>query len=133
MASFADQQWWCVFHNLKLYAPHEKVQSETETFVVPGLPDEIEMTRSQLQDYLKTKTSYGQVIDVIKESELRSYGIVFTSYYDLEPNYVNHYKKIMGRKCWHVGLPSHSIDRNSREKNSITEQHVSPISQVTGI
>lgn len=112
----------CVFHNLKLYAPHEKVQSETETFVVPGLPDEIEMTRSELQDHLKTKTSYGQVIDVIKESELRSYGIVFTSYYDLEPNYVNHYKKIMGRKCWHVGLPSHSIDRNSGEKNSITEQ-----------
>ncbi|GFY86053.1 hypothetical protein Acr_04g0007910 [Actinidia rufa] len=61
--------------------------------MIPDLPDKIEMTRSQLQDHLKTKTKYGEVINEIKESELRSFGIIFTSYSELEPDYVEHYKK----------------------------------------
>ncbi|PSS31447.1 Soyasapogenol B glucuronide galactosyltransferase [Actinidia chinensis var. chinensis] len=108
----------CVFHNLKVYAPHEKVQCDTEAFMIPDLPDKIEMTRSQLQDHLKTKTKYGEVINEIKESELRSFGIIFTSYSELEPDYVEHYKKVLGRKCRHVGLPSLSL-----QNNSITQQH----------
>ena len=86
--------------------------------MIPDLPDKIEMTRSQLQDHLKTKTKYGEVINEIKESELRSFGIIFTSYSELEPDYVEYYKKVLGRKCRHVGLPSLSL-----QNNSIIQQH----------
>ncbi|PHT66406.1 hypothetical protein T459_30831 [Capsicum annuum] len=37
----------CVEHYLKLYTPHEKVGSDSESFLIPGLPDNIEMKRSQ--------------------------------------------------------------------------------------
>ncbi|XP_057501928.1 nuatigenin 3-beta-glucosyltransferase-like isoform X1 [Actinidia eriantha] len=115
-----------VSHSLNLHAPHDKVQSDTETFLIPYLPDQIEMTRSQLQDHLKTKTQYGQLINMIKDTELRSYGIIFTSFQGLEPAYVDHFKKVRGIRSWHLGLPSHFIDRNKylKEKNSVvTEQH----------
>lgn len=59
--------------------------SDLESFVVPRLPDEIEMTRSQLEDYLKTKTEFGKIMNRIKESEPRCYGVVFTSYSEIEP------------------------------------------------
>ncbi|XP_052203112.1 nuatigenin 3-beta-glucosyltransferase-like [Diospyros lotus] len=118
-------------HSLKLFAPHDKVQSETETFVIPGLPDKIEMTRARLQDYAKTKTQFGELINLVKESELRSYGIIFTSFSELEPAYVDHYKNVMGRKCWHIGLASHFLNRmkagQEEIRNSVnnTQKHSS--------
>ncbi|KAI8549960.1 hypothetical protein RHMOL_Rhmol06G0066200 [Rhododendron molle] len=95
-----------VFHNLMIHKPHEKVGSDSESFVVPGLPDEIEkMTRSQLEAYLKTETWFGKLMNRIKELEIQSYGVVFSSYFEIEPDYVQYYKNVVGRKCWHVGLP----------------------------
>ncbi|MCD7470808.1 hypothetical protein HAX54_010958 [Datura stramonium] len=44
----------CVEHCLKLYTPHEKVSSDSESFLIPGLPDKIEMKRSQLPDGVKS-------------------------------------------------------------------------------
>lgn len=105
-----------VFHNLMIHKPHEKVGSDSESFVVPGLPDEIEMTRSQLEDHLKTETWFGKLMNRIKESDTRSYGVVFTSYSEIEPDYVQYYKNVVGRKCWHVGLPSLFLPR-LREQN----------------
>ena len=37
------------------------------------------------------------------ESELRSYGFVVNSFYELEPNYADHFRKVLGRKAWHIG------------------------------
>ncbi|KAK1374091.1 hypothetical protein POM88_030284 [Heracleum sosnowskyi] len=37
----------CVPESLKLYGPHERVESDSELFLIPGLPDKIEMKRSQ--------------------------------------------------------------------------------------
>ncbi|CAH2057468.1 unnamed protein product [Thlaspi arvense] len=110
----------CAFHSLRLHAPHEKVNSDAESLVIPGLPDPIEITRAQLEDYHKTQTEFGKLMDLVKETEVQSYGTIFTSYSELEPLYVHHYKNVLGRKCWHVGLPSHAIERNRglEEKNS---------------
>ena len=109
-----------VFHNLKLYAPQMKVSSETETFLIPDIPDEIEMKRSELEEHLKTKTKYGDLNYEIIQSEKRSYGIIFTSFSDIEPVYVDLYKKVLGIKCWHLGLPSLSLNKNQIRK---VEQH----------
>ncbi|XP_043697867.1 scopoletin glucosyltransferase-like [Telopea speciosissima] len=94
----------CVSESLRVFAPHEKVQSDTEPFLLPGLPDHITITRSQLPDFVNDPNSEtAQLINQIRESELQSYGVVINSFYELEPNYVEHYKKVLGRKAWHVG------------------------------
>nr|GEW90507.1 soyasapogenol B glucuronide galactosyltransferase-like [Tanacetum cinerariifolium] len=92
-----------VYHSLKVYKPHENVISESEIFVVPNLPHEIKMTRSQVSEHLKTKTGYGEMIEKIQESEKRSYGLVHNTLYEIEPDYVDHFKKIKGTKVWHIG------------------------------
>lgn len=115
--------YYCVYHHLMIHKPYEKVRSDSESFVVPGLPDAIEMTSAQLEDYLKTPEecgSSGELIKVIKDAETRSYGMVFTSYSEIEPEYVRHYKNVMGRKSWHVGLPSLLL---GKEIETNTERH----------
>lgn len=38
----------CVGENIRRYNPDEEVGSDSEPFVVPGLPDRIELSKSQL-------------------------------------------------------------------------------------
>ncbi|CAN4115126.1 unnamed protein product [Withania somnifera] len=75
----------CVEHCLKLYTPHEKVSSDSESFLILGLPDKIEMKR-------------------IKELEPQSYAMIHDTIYDLEPRYAELYQKIEGKKPWLIGL-----------------------------
>ncbi|CAH2057464.1 unnamed protein product, partial [Thlaspi arvense] len=75
----------CVYNNLKLHAPHDKVECGKKRFVIPGLPDEIEMTRAQLEDYHSVDDELTRLFTLAKESGLRSYGTVFNSFYKLEP------------------------------------------------
>ncbi|KAL7262200.1 hypothetical protein ACSBR1_000555 [Camellia fascicularis] len=115
----------CVSHSLRLYAPHERVQSDSEDFLIPGLPDEIHMARSELQDHFKAKSRYGDLINSIRETEGRSYGIILTSFYDLEPAYSDHFKKVVASKCWNLGPLSLFTNRGNvgRENNSGEEKH----------
>ncbi|XP_010263455.1 PREDICTED: scopoletin glucosyltransferase-like [Nelumbo nucifera] len=93
----------CVPDSISRYAPHNNVSSETETFVVPGLPDPIEMTKSQLPDHMKIQNDFTRAMEQIKEAEVKSYGVVMNSFYELEPAYAEHYRKVMGRRAWHIG------------------------------
>ncbi|KAK1555078.1 hypothetical protein Q3G72_021638 [Acer saccharum] len=93
----------CVAHNIELYKPHEKIQSETETFTIPGLPDQVKITRSQLPDIVKTKTAFSAMFEVLKEAERKSFGVLMNSFYDLEPAYVDHHRKHTGIKTWNLG------------------------------
>ncbi|KAI9181170.1 hypothetical protein LWI28_012110 [Acer negundo] len=43
----------CVQENMGKFKPHEKVGSDYEPFVVPGLPDLVELTRSQLPKFAR--------------------------------------------------------------------------------
>jgi abscisate beta-glucosyltransferase len=38
----------CVRENMEHYKPHEKVTSDLEPFIIPGISDRIELTTSQL-------------------------------------------------------------------------------------
>ncbi|KAL7582510.1 hypothetical protein Lser_V15G45921 [Lactuca serriola] len=92
-----------IFDSLKVHKPHEKVKSESESFVVPNLPDKITMKRSQVSDLFKYKTQMGEMMETIKQSEKKSYGIVHSTFYEIEPDYADHLKKINGTKIWHIG------------------------------
>ncbi|KAK9184038.1 hypothetical protein WN943_024383 [Citrus x changshan-huyou] len=76
----------CILENVRKYKPHEKVSSDYEPFVVPGLPDKIELTALSFR------------------------------FYDLEPAYVEYFKQDLGNdKAWFVG-PVSLCNRNIEDK-----------------
>ncbi|GMN37680.1 hypothetical protein TIFTF001_007021 [Ficus carica] len=64
----------CASLSVLEYEPHEKVESDSEPFVFPNLPDEVILIRKQLPPF-----------------------------YELEPDYADHYSMVLGRKAWHIG------------------------------
>ncbi|GMP96196.1 hypothetical protein CsSME_00044946 [Camellia sinensis var. sinensis] len=96
-------------------SPHLSVQSDDEPFLIPGLPHPITMTKSELPDYVRTPNGYTQLMEQFREAELKSYGVLVNNFYELESDYCEHYKKIMGHKVFHVG-PAALIHRNAAEQ-----------------
>ncbi|KAM4098682.1 hypothetical protein ACJW30_07G096800 [Castanea mollissima] len=90
---------------MRLYEPHKKVSSDSEAFVIPNFPGEIKLTRALLPDFTQqdVETDFTKLLKEAAESELRSYGVVVNSFYELEPVYADHYRKVLGRKAWHIG------------------------------
>ncbi|KAF6142984.1 hypothetical protein GIB67_041052 [Kingdonia uniflora] len=117
----------CAVDSLVRHAPHENLKSDTETFIIPGLPDCLELTRLQLPDHFRqTKTPYGAILGVIRESESRSYGVLMNSFQEFEPRYIDHFKKVIGRKAWAVGpasLTLSKLDKAERGPNVIVDAH----------
>lgn len=103
-------------HSVELFAPHLKTESDTEKFVLPELPDELEMTRLQIPDWLRSPNQYTELMKVIKESERKSFGSVFNSFYKLESDYYDHYKKVMGTKSWGLGPVSLWANQDDSDK-----------------
>ncbi|KAK9163846.1 hypothetical protein Syun_004748 [Stephania yunnanensis] len=87
------------------------IPSDSESFVVLDLPDEINMKRSKFPpDY------YLELVRQLRESELRSYGVLVNSYYALEPTYAEYYKSVAKRKSWHIGPVSLMCNKNTIDK-----------------
>lgn len=93
----------CLPHNLWEYEPHKSVKSDSEGFLIPGLPDRIEMKRSQLEDHMKAETHFTEVLRKIRESAVRSFGLVFDTVYEFEPQYADYFGKVKGTKYWTIG------------------------------
>lgn len=107
----------CATESVTAHKPHKTVSSDTETFALPGLPDEIRLTRKQIADHIRLgfENDFTRLLDRSKESENRSYGVIVNSFYELEPAYVNHYREVLGRKAWHVG-PVSLCNRDAEDK-----------------
>ncbi|EEF43660.1 abscisate beta-glucosyltransferase [Ricinus communis] len=101
----------CVQENMRRFKPHEKVSSDLEPFVVPGLPDRIELTRSQLAPFERNPRED----DYLRRSVQQSFGVVVNSFYELEPAYAELLQKEMGNKAWLVG-PVSLCNRNIEDK-----------------
>nr|XP_023883450.1 soyasapogenol B glucuronide galactosyltransferase-like [Quercus suber] len=93
----------CAASSIKQYAPHLSVNSNADTFLLPDLPDTIEMTTLQLPRWVRTQDGYDQLMGRIRESERQSYGAVVNSFHELESAYEEHYTSITGIKAWSVG------------------------------
>lgn len=119
--------WQCVEHSLECHKPFEDIASDTATFVVPGLPDKIEMTKSQVPDHYKVDTPFIEMVEKIKDSEAKSYGVLVNSFYELEPGYADYYRNVMGRRAWQIGPVSlrnkNAIDKTQRGKESAIDEH----------
>ncbi|CAN1134868.1 UDP-glycosyltransferase 73C9 [Linum perenne] len=95
-------------HNLHVSKVYEEV-SESERFVVPGLPHRVEFTRAQLSGLFNpgAHLDVSEIREKITESVDKAYGVVLNSFEELEPDYVTECRKIRGeKKIWCIGPAS---------------------------
>ncbi|XP_073027337.1 LOW QUALITY PROTEIN: abscisate beta-glucosyltransferase-like [Primulina eburnea] len=102
----------CCDHVLETQLPHNKVESDSEPFLLPGRPDKIKLCRSQLPIFLRNGIEFP---GKSKKSEQNSFGQVINSFYALEPAYVDYYRNVTGKKTWMVG-PVSLYNRNQEDK-----------------
>nr|UXY92003.1 UDP-glycosyltransferase UGT5 [Glycyrrhiza glabra] len=107
----------CASHSIRKHKPHENLVSDTEVFSIPGLPHNIEITSLQLEEWVRTRDEFTYYLDVIYESESRSYGTLYNSFHELESDYEQLYKSTMGIKAWSVGPVSAWVNKARREHN----------------
>ncbi|GAB4856553.1 hypothetical protein Ancab_014470 [Ancistrocladus abbreviatus] len=88
-------------HNILASKVHETV-SELEPFVVPGLPDQIVLTRTQLP-HMVASSNASDMRAKMTEAQLSAYGVVVNSFQELEQAYVNELQKLKGGKVWCIG------------------------------
>ncbi|TXG58403.1 hypothetical protein EZV62_016232 [Acer yangbiense] len=92
-------------HNLHKSKIHETTVSDTEKFVVPGLPDRIELTRAQLPGIFNpgSKLELKNYRVKVRESEAGAYGVLINSFEELEAEYEQGCRNDAGRKVWCIG------------------------------
>ncbi|CAA6661204.1 unnamed protein product [Spirodela intermedia] len=94
----------CIKGKLNLAAASQESHTDSgDRFVIPGIPHRIELIRSQVIDTKRLRPDFADMLMKIMEAEGRSYGTVVNSFYELEPDYADHYRNVIGRKAWHIG------------------------------
>ncbi|GAU19894.1 hypothetical protein TSUD_94990 [Trifolium subterraneum] len=102
----------CVIENTRKHAVLENLSSDSEPFLIPGLPDRIEMTRSQIPIFARNPSQFAYRIKQLEET---SFGNVINSFYDVEPAYVDYIRNELGKKTWLVG-PVSLCNRSLEDK-----------------
>ncbi|XVF01302.1 hypothetical protein REPUB_Repub04eG0076400 [Reevesia pubescens] len=108
-----------IYDSLRRYEPLKNVTSDSQPFEVPGIPDKIKMTRLQQPVELRGSIINEEMkvlLHQVVESVNTSYGVLVNSFQELEPAYVEYYRKVIGRKTWHVG-PLSLCNRNTEDKS----------------
>ncbi|XP_076940662.1 scopoletin glucosyltransferase-like [Bidens hawaiensis] len=117
----------CASHEtMTLHKPN--ASSDSEPFIVPNIPHEIKLTRKQLPRLESEGFKvFLKVFIQSVEAEAKSYGVIVNSFYELEPEYVRHYREVIKRKAWHIG-PVSICNKNvegklERGKKSTIDEH----------
>nr|AYA22038.1 UFGT6 [Fagopyrum tataricum] len=111
----------CVSKCIKKYRPHQGIESESEEFVVPNLPHDVALTRSQLPDILKKKTDFTELFERLRQAEEKSFGVLINSFYDLEPAYADYFRKDLEVRSWNVGpLSLHNMEVDDKAERGDT-------------
>lgn len=92
----------CVLHNMMKHKPMDSLPDEQASFVIPGLPHRIEMQRSMMLD-VRRVPFFLEMFRKIEASESKTFGTLMNSFYELEPEYADYFRHVMGRKAWSVG------------------------------
>ena len=83
--------------------PLENAPDDPDALVLlPGLPHRIELRRSQMMDPAKKPWNW-EFSKSVNAADQRSFGEVFNSFHELEPDYVEHFHKTLARRVWLVG------------------------------
>lgn len=83
--------------------PHENVTSDSDPFLVPGLPDQIYLTKSQLSETTLPNENVIELYQHALEAEKATTGWVVNTFYGLEPTYIKQCERETGKPVFHVG------------------------------
>ncbi|KAJ4710086.1 Glycosyltransferase [Melia azedarach] len=112
------------FKNIYSFKVLESVVSESEYFVLPGLPDEIEFTKSHINFMTLKSKEFQKKMFLARQA---TYGDIINSYEELEPAYIKEFKKTKHDKFWCVGPVSLAnkdyLDKAQRGNNSSVDEH----------
>ncbi|XP_022155700.1 UDP-glucose flavonoid 3-O-glucosyltransferase 7-like [Momordica charantia] len=102
---------------ISIHQPHDHVSSDTHPFLIPHLPGDIKLTKMQLPTFPhgNTLSDVSNFFAKIKQSESDCYGMVVNSFYELEAEYADCYRNVLGRKAWHIG-PLSLCNKETQEK-----------------
>lgn len=91
-------------YNLHMTKVCERV-SHSEAFLIPGLPDPIEITKAQLPGAFNPGSDLwlNDMREKVRQAAEGAFGVVVNSFEELESEYVKEYKKTTGKKVWCVG------------------------------
>ncbi|KAK7339986.1 hypothetical protein VNO77_20677 [Canavalia gladiata] len=106
----------CTTHFIRKHKPHERLASDTQKFLIPGLPHNIEITTLQLEEWVRTKNQFSDSLGSVYDSENKSYGALYNSFHEIEGDYEKLYTSTKGIKSWSVGPVSAWVNRGDEEK-----------------
>ncbi|KAM3737107.1 hypothetical protein ACB098_09G030500 [Castanea mollissima] len=93
----------CLTSCASQYKPRATLSSDTEPFLVPGLPHPVYITMSQMPDRFFGNLGLHEFFEKFMEADRDTNGVVSNTFYEIEPEYVKHYEKLSGKKVWPVG------------------------------
>ncbi|XP_047307521.1 UDP-glycosyltransferase 73D1-like [Impatiens glandulifera] len=106
-------------HQISLTKIDLSTKSDTDPFLVPGLPDPIHLTRAQLPDAARSEmTDMKRAMDEMKAAEISSDGVIINSFDELELRYAEGYSKVV-KKVWCVG----PVGRVAASSSVADEEH----------
>ncbi|KAJ0624661.1 putative flavanone 7-O-beta-glucosyltransferase [Helianthus annuus] len=82
-----------------------EISSDSDYFVLLGIPDRIELTRAQADGWGKIREMEGMenFFERMSVAEEGADGVVVNSFEELEPNYVKRLVEAKGKKVWCIG------------------------------
>ena len=90
-------------HNIWLHNAHNSVTSDSQPFIVPGMPQKIEIKKAQLPGAFVTLPDLDDIRNQMREAESTAYGVVVNSFNELEHGCVEEYEKAIKKKVWSIG------------------------------
>ncbi|XP_051131591.1 UDP-glycosyltransferase 73D1-like [Andrographis paniculata] len=113
-------------HNVKLHRPHLTVESDSEPFLIPGLPVHVKIKRSQLPGSFVALPDLDDIRDQMQEAESNAYGVVVNTFTELEGGCAEEYGKAIKKKVWCIGPVSlcnkEALDKFERGNRASIDQ-----------
>ncbi|CAH9125780.1 unnamed protein product [Cuscuta epithymum] len=109
----------CASHSLATHKPYKNVSCDSEPFTIPNLPHQLKLTRVQVPDHQRgggDEHPMTAFMNQVRYADEISYGVIFNSFYELEPEFAEYYRKVLGRKSWMVG-PFSLLNRDMEDKS----------------
>ncbi|KAJ0624650.1 putative UDP-glucuronosyl/UDP-glucosyltransferase, UDP-glycosyltransferase family [Helianthus annuus] len=81
----------------------DEIVSDSEYFVLPSLPDRVELTKVQASSWGRKDKETAAYFETIRKAEEAANGIVVNSFQELEPYYAEELAKVKDKKVWCIG------------------------------
>ncbi|KAL0559711.1 hypothetical protein IC582_000078 [Cucumis melo] len=107
----------CASEFMRIHEPYNHVLSDTEPFLIPRLPGDITFTKMKLPQFVREnlKNEVSEFIKRAHELGFACYGIIMNSFYELEAEYVDCCRNVLGIKAWPIG-PLSLCNKETEEK-----------------